>query len=487
MIAPIQSLACFLTFTLPQGLVGQLLPPAPTDAHYHDEGRPSAAKVELGRFLFFDKILSGNRNISCATCHHPTHGTSDGLALPLGEGPQGLGPERRTGKQVGEAVHTRIPRNSPALFNKGAKEFVRFFHDGRVEVDTNGYYESGFISPAKWKLPQGLDNALAAQAMFPVTSADEMAGHKGENEIADAVSLNRAAGPNGVWALLTKRLTAIPEYVELFRQAYPQSIDHASDIQFTHAANALAAFQATAFRADNSPFDAFLRGKTDALTAPENAGMKLFYGRARCADCHSGTFQTDHQFHAIAMPQLGPGKGDGNHGDYWRASGHRGFLEDYGRGRVTGRSKDNYKFRTPSLRNVATTGPWGHSGAFNSLKDVVKHHLNPEASLQAYDPSQAELSELGNVVELTALNASVEQQFITGTRREGYLLRDTWVQQNAKLRDQIAQANELPAVALSESEIDQLVEFLTALTDPMVDTMKKIAPERVPSGLPVND
>ncbi|SVD67267.1 uncharacterized protein METZ01_LOCUS420121, partial [marine metagenome] len=65
---------------LPQGVV---------DSDYYDGGSPSSAKVELGRMLFFDKILSGNRNIACATCHHPDLGTTDGLALGLGEGPQG--------------------------------------------------------------------------------------------------------------------------------------------------------------------------------------------------------------------------------------------------------------------------------------------------------------------------------------------------------------------------------------------------------------
>ena len=65
--------------------------------------------------LFFDKILSGSKNISCASCHHPEHGTSAGLALPLGEGPHGLGPDRRPGEAMAENVHERVPRNSPAL------------------------------------------------------------------------------------------------------------------------------------------------------------------------------------------------------------------------------------------------------------------------------------------------------------------------------------------------------------------------------------
>lgn len=462
--------------------------PAPvSDQDYYENGRPAAAKVELGRLLFFDKILSGNRNISCATCHHPLHATSDGLSLPFGEGPKGLGPDRGPGKSTEEAVHTRIPRNSPALFNKGAKEFVRMFHDGRVELDVKGYYEGGFITPAKWKLPKGLDNALAAQAMFPVTSPDEMAGHKGENDVANAISLSRAAGPKGAWALLSKRLAAIPEYVSLFKSAFPAEIESGNGIRFTYAANAIAAFQTTAFRSDRSPFDQYLRGERSSLNKDEKAGMELFYGKASCVDCHSGKFQTDQKFHAIAMPQLGPGKGDGNDGAYWRASGYRGFLEDFGRGRVTKRSDDNYKFRTPTLRNVAVTGPWGHAGAYKDLEAVVRHHLDPESCLQEFVPTASTLPPLDGVLELTSKHASFEQRFLTGARLEGFLLRDTFVHTNDLLRGRITSANELGSKALGDLEVNQLVAFLNALTDPRIHDLAHLIPERVPSGLPVED
>ena len=310
--------------------MGQLPDPV-TNEDYYEGGRPSSEKVDLGRLLFFDKILSGNQNISCATCHHPEHGTSDGVSLSFGEGALGLGPKRHPGANKSRAVHGRIPRNSPALFNLGSKEFSRLFHDGRVESDPNGYYEGGFITPAKWTLPKGLESVLAAQAMFPVASADEMAGQKGENPIADSASLNNAAGKGGVWELLAERLRRVPEYRLRFRNAFPEEIQKSEDITYVHAANAIAAFEGVAFRADNSPFDQFLRGDKQALSAKALSGMKLFYGKARCFNCHSGKFQTDHDFHAIAMAQVGPGKSDGQDSAYWRASGHRGFLEDFGR------------------------------------------------------------------------------------------------------------------------------------------------------------
>lgn len=104
----------------------------------------------------------------------------------------------------------RVPRNAPGLFFLGAREFSSVFHDGRVEVDVHRNWESGFWTPAREQLPAGLDNVLAAQAMFPVTSALEMAGHKGENSVATAAALDELDGADGVWGLLAGRLRSIP-------------------------------------------------------------------------------------------------------------------------------------------------------------------------------------------------------------------------------------------------------------------------------------
>jgi cytochrome c peroxidase len=473
--------------TAAAGESGATIPSFIVDTDFYEDGTPAEARVELGRLLFFDKILSGNRNIACATCHHADLASGDGVALPLGEGPTGLGDQRRTGSGISESVHERVPRNSPALFNLGAREFTRLFHDGRVETDPEGYYEAGFITPAKWKLPKGLENVLAAQAMFPVTSPTEMAGQKGENDVANAVSLNNAAGQGGAWELLARRLSEIPEYVEMFKAAYPKTIRSYEDIRYVNAANAIATFEASAFRADNSPFDRHLRGGKKSLTPWQKRGMKLFYGKAKCGSCHSGTFQTDHDFHAIAMPQIGPGKGDGNHGDYWKASGHQSFLEDFGRGRVSVRPEDNFKFRTPSLRNVALTGPWGHAGAYATLEDVVRHHLDPVASLDNYALVNNQLPAMGDVIELTASGAQLDQERLTNSRKERFLMRDGWVQRNPELRGRIAAANELQSINLTDDELDELVAFLHALTDPASRNLSELVPPRVPSGLPVKD
>jgi len=426
------------------------LPRPARDADFRDGGRPDRALVTLGNLLFFDKILSGNRNISCATCHHALTDTGDGLSLPVGEGARGLGVTRDTGTGA-DAVVERVPRNAPALFNLGALEFTRMFHDGRVEEDPAA--PSGFATPAGAQFPAGLDSVLAAQAMFPVTSATEMAGQPGENAVADAAAAGDLAGPAGVWALLADRLRTIPGYVAMFVTAF-DDVHAPADIRFVHAANAIAAFEAAAWRADDSPFDRFLRGDRHAMSLSAQRGMRLFYGRARCAGCHRGTFQTDHDFHAIAMPQIGPGKGDGVDG-----------LDDFGRERVTGDSRERYRFRTPSLRNVLLTGPWGHDGAYDSLRGVIEHHLDPAAALDGYDTTQAVL-----------------------TPRPDLDALDFVVHGDPARRAALAAASELgPARGLSAHDVDDLVSFLEALTDAASVDLRRDVPLRLPSALPLAD
>ena len=422
------------------------LPDPVQDSDYYDAGSPPMAKVELGKLLFFDKILSGNKNIACATCHHALTDTGDGLSLGIGEGARGLGVARDTGSDT-DAVHERVPRNAPHIFNLGAREFERMFHDGRVEVDDSE--PSGFRSPAADNLPLGLDNVLAAQAMFPVTSPTEMAGQGIENDIAIAAV---AGDVVEVWRLLAERLQAEDDYVTLFEMVYAD-VDDASDITYVHAANAIAAFEAVAWRSDSSPFDRFLRGDNGALSPDAKRGMGLFYGRAGCSSCHSGKFQTDHEFHAVAMPQIGPGKGDGTSGQ-----------EDFGREQVTGLPVNRYQFRTLSLRNVYLTGPWGHDGAYDDLREMVKHQLQPVDSLYAYDPDQAVLPYRQDLSDI-----------------------DFDLLDDAAVMSALAAANELDPRSLSEAEIDHLMEFLWALTDPSSTDLRSDVPEGVPSGLSLAD
>jgi cytochrome c peroxidase len=424
------------------------LPPPVTDADYP----PRDARLEeLGRLLFFDKILSGNRNISCATCHHPMAMTGDGLSLPSGEGGRGLGVTRDCG--AGDSrIRERVPRNAPHVFNLGAFEFTRMFHDGRVEAMPS--HPSGFVSPAGGVLPRGLSSPLAAQAMFPVTSAAEMAGQPGENPVADAAAVGDLPR---VWALLTWRVRAVPEYVDLFKAAFVD-VRRTDDITFVHVANAIAAFEAAAWRADGSPFDAYLRGDHTAMTPRQLEGMALFYGELGCVDCHAGAFQTDHDFHAIGVPQIGPGKGDDP------PDGRTGGRHDFGREQVTHIRVDRMKFRTPTLRNVELTGPWGHDGAYDDLETMVRHHLRPRWYLQNYDaaqmvvPSRPDLDEVDMIVMHDAASVGLIQSCI-----------------------------ELPGRAVPDEQIELVLEFLHALTDARSLDLRRDVPRSVPSGLPMYD
>ena len=400
--------------------------------------------IALGQLLFFDPILSGNKNISCATCHHPKFGTSDGLSLSIGEGGQGLGPERHVLKQ--HMPEQRIARNSPALFNLGAAEFTSLFHDGRLEKDPSR--AAGIRTPLEDDMVSGFNGILAAQAMFPVLSSDEMAGHYAENDVARAVRQGLLTDAGGAWDIIAERIQTIPDYVARFKKSYA-TIKQASDIGFTDLANAIASFITFEFRADNSPFDHYLRGEFELPEAAQH-GLQLFYGKAACSRCHSGVFQTDHDFHAVAMPQLGPGKRA-------RFENHQ---RDIGRMRVTGKIEDIYKFRTPSLRNVSLTAPYGHAGAYATLEAVVRHHLDPIAMLNTYDRSQAVLPEFPQALDWWILDSPAE---ITA----------------------IAAANSLPTIQLSDTEVEQLLAFLDSLTDPISRLGRLGVPEQVPSGLPL--
>lgn len=431
-------LALFLVLASPV-LAG---PPAPvTDDMYVETPE---AEVALGRLLFWDPILSGNRNISCGTCHHPRFGTGDGVSLGLGEGGVGLGPDRVPDPD--NLPEQRIPRNAPALFNLGAREFTVLFHDGRIETDPTR--ASGLRTPLEDDMTLGFSGVLSAQTMFPVLSGDEMAGHYSENEISRAVRLGRITGEDGAWNLISARVAALPEYANRFAEVYPE-IAAGREIAFTDISNAIAAFVAFEWRSDASSFDAHLRGEAPLHGAAAD-GFDLFYGKAGCSDCHSGPFLTDHDFHAMGVPQLGPGK----------AARFEDHARDVGRMRVTGEAADAYAFRTPSLRNVTATGPWGHDGSHSDLRGFVADHLDPVSALGRWDR--------------------------TATVLPGLEADDWRVMDDANEVAAIAAAVSRPAASLTEGEVDALMAFLDSLSDPRAIEGRLGIPETVPSGLPVD-
>ena len=394
--------------------------------------RPAPVRTELvrlGQALAFDKVLSGNRDISCMTCHVGSLGTGDGRSLSIGQGATGLGAAR---------VHPDgafIPRNAPAAFNLHAIEPL--FWDGRVVRDAEGH----FLTPAKQRVTPHMTRAfefgaLSALPLFPVLSREEMRADAG-NELA-AVSDKQ---PQQVWNRLMDRLGRIREYRRMFEAAYPGT--SFPRMNFGHASNAIAAFLTDRLAFNDSPWDRFLAGDDGAMTEVQLRGARNFL-TARCSICHNGPAFTDNQFHNVAVAQFGPGKGDG-------ASGR----DDFGRMRETGRAEDRYAFRTPPLRNVELTAPYGHDGAFFSLREFVAHYSESDLKLRSFDGSELEPALRGTLL------ANVEDILAT--------------------RDPL-----LDGVVFDDVTIDEVTEFMNALTDPAARDLSAIVPASVPSGLPVD-
>ncbi|TGL33495.1 cytochrome-c peroxidase [Leptospira perdikensis] len=403
-----------------------------------DKHTPPALPVyRLGEALFFDKILSGNKNISCSTCHNPRLVAGDTLPLSIGEGGTGSGQTRNLG--TGVFIH----RNSIELHNRSSLEWNRFFWDGRLSIDGN----SSFTTPMGMSLPSGIKNLLAAQAMMTVLSRTEMLGQSGSNVLADFPDSN----PQSIWNGLMERLLLIPEYLVLFQNAYPGV--QSSELKFSHAVNALGEFTGHFWDTtdssnwDLSPWNRYLDGDNSALNGKAKSGAFLFYGKAGCHRCHSGSLMTDQKFHNLGVPQFGPGFGSDS-------------PLDKGRSGVSGNPNDVYAFRTPSLREVSYTAPYFHNGTYTSLKDVIRHHLRPRDSLLNFD-----LNQLPTNLRSSYVSSIVIQNEILGNL------------------DPLLNVN----IVLSANEMEQLLEFLNSLSSPTTLTLGNKIPTSVPSGLNVND
>jgi cytochrome c peroxidase len=394
------------------------------------------ALVELGRALFFDKVLSGNRDVACATCHDPRMALGDGRSLSVGTGAvangsaRGLGPGRHY-----------APRNAPSLLNPSG--LTDLFWDGRVSEPI----PRQFRTPAGDQLPEGLNSLLAVQAMFPVANRNEMRGEVGDRDVLGApneLALLADGDLEPIWDAVMARVLAIPEYATRFRAAYPGL--PLEGFGFEHAANAIAAFEVHAFTFLDSPFDRYVAGQDDALTEEEKEGALLFYSREpRCSGCHFGPMLGSKTFAATGTPQVGPGIGADAPLD---------------RGMTTPRVGETQRFifRAPPLRNVELSAPYMHAGSYATLDAVVKHYSNVERAVRAYDASQLDpvLRAMyhGDQGTIDALLAALDP----------------------RLR--------IP-FEFDEQDTRQMVAFLKSLTDPAARDLTRLAPASVPSGLPV--
>ena len=394
--------------------------------------RQDPAMVALGQALMFDKILSGNRDVSCATCHDPAQHAGDGLALAIGTGGTGSGPARTLG--AGRAF---VPRNAPTLVNS-AIGLQYMFWDGRL---------ARFGPPLRDPvLPPVTGPVLASQGMLPVLNRREMRGEKGDVDVfgnPNELAQFDDSQPNAIWRAVMQRLIAVPQYVTLFHAAFPSSAP--SNLRFQDMATAMAAFQADALMKTASPFDRYLARDNNALSVEAKRGGVLFFGRARCSQCHNGPFLGGRDFANSGVPQVGPGVG-------------QAAPWDKGRGELLNFQFYNFAFRVPPLRNVELTAPYFHNGSFATLEAVVKHYNNVTTSLQTFDPA--------------TLPANVRDTY----HGDAATINAVLTSLDGRLKEPLH---------LTDAQIADLVAFLKSLTDPAARDLSGIVPASVPSGLAV--
>jgi cytochrome c peroxidase len=400
----------------------------------------NAALVDLGRALFFDKILAGNRDISCATCHDPTAHATDALSLPVGTGGTGVGAARTLGTD-----RQFVPRNAPSLLNQGLGFFYMFW-DGRINEEGG---IGRFRTPTGVVLPGGLDNLLAAQAMLPVLNRTEMRGTLGDRDVSgnpNELATIPDASASEIWAATMRRLLAVQAYQAKFSAAYPGT--PVTALGFQHAANAIAAFEVSAFTRSNSAFDRFMAGTDRAMTAEEKRGALLFFGKARCSSCHAGPLLGGQSFANVGVPQIGPGVASA-------------APLDIGRGEELPQvSQYRFAFRVQPLRNVELTAPYMHDGAYATLEAVVRHYNNADSAQRNYDPSRL---------------APAVRALYHGDAATVKAVLETL---DFRLREPLR---------LTTTEQGELVAFLKSLTDPSARDLSGIVPASVPSGLRVKE
>lgn len=224
-----------------------------------DNNLSTPEKVELGRMLFWDPILSGNQDVACVTCHHPDNAYAENIDLSIGVGGHGLSETRQGG--------TLVKRNAPTILNTAY----------------NGIDENGNYNPLNtFMFWDNRAKSLEAQALEPIKSMEEMRGS--------------AFAEDDIIPEIINRLSANVEYTELFENAFGDS-----EINETRLAQAIAVFERSLVTF-NSRFDQYAKGDNSALNQEEIRGLNAFID-AGCSACHSGSMFSDFELHQLPIEE----------------------------------------------------------------------------------------------------------------------------------------------------------------------------------------
>ncbi|MEL6593404.1 MAG: cytochrome-c peroxidase [Bacteroidota bacterium] len=300
------------------------------------------AKVQLGRMLFFDPILSGNKDVACATCHLPDNGFSESLQISIGVNGRGRGSKRKF-KKPNTIPFTQ--RNSQTVLNAA--------YNG---MDFSDNYDPE-QAPMFWDMRA---KSLEKQALEPIKSLPEMRGA----QIPEAEILDR----------VVERLAQIPAYRAMFTEAFAEE----QPVNATNLAKAIACYERTLVT-NNSRFDQFMRGDEDALSISEKEGYQQFI-LSGCGSCHNGPMFSDYQMHVLGVPES-----------------EKLDSPDYG-------IDSSFAFRTPSLRNLRFTSPYMHNGSFYSLQRVLEFYEDiADGKMRNPNLSKADLDPLIRGIELRVI------------------------------------------------------------------------------------
>jgi cytochrome c peroxidase len=314
-----------------------ILAALPLEVPVPEDNPITKEKIILGKLLFFDPILSGKKDVACATCHHPEFGFAESLEISIGVNGTGLGSKR-------DFVYPNdipfVKRNSQTIINTA--------FNGLKKDEENDASEA----PMFWDLRA---KSLENQSLEPIKVFEEMRGHVfKESEILDKI---------------IERIKLNKEYQELFKQAFGEK----NAIKKENLAKALATYERTII-ANNSRFDQYMRGDKTALSENEVSGMLAFL-KSGCSKCHNGPMFSDFKTHTLGV-----------------ADNEKLSFSDDG-------FEKKYAFRTASLRSLRFTSPYMHSGKLKTLQNVLEFYEdlsggqieNPNVKPQHLDPLIANL------------------------------------------------------------------------------------------------
>ncbi len=313
-------------------------------------------KIQLGQMLYHETALGvsnirseGYETYSCASCHYGQAGFSVYLPQGVSEGGEGFGEigEDRTFQSQYDCLPDAPdcqPVRSPSVLNCAYQELMLW----------NGAF--GGVG----------DNLGTEDKWTPGTPLESnfLGLHGVESQAHGGLLAHRMV------AVEASRVTTIPRYQEMYSLAFPGD---PAPINRLNTALAIAAFERTIL-ASEAPFQKWLRGNKTSMTDEQKRGAMLFFGKANCVSCHSGPALNSMTFHALGMNDL-----DGSCDSRVNLTPFGGTIPEgvrKGRGGFTGQPGDMYKFKTPTLYNLADAPFYGHGSSFCAVYEVVVYMNN---------------------------------------------------------------------------------------------------------------